>query len=161
MFVLIVGAGRVGSSLARSMLSDGHEVSCLDEDPESHARLEIGLEKPWEDMGGRFTVGTALETEALTAAGIERADVFVASTDGDNTNIIIAQLAKRRFNVPKVIVRILDPYRAKWYADQGLDTICPTRVAIDMLEQEIRESAERGIPRGAPVGAVDHEDADV
>jgi trk system potassium uptake protein TrkA len=159
MFVLIVGAGRVGSSVARNMLSDGHEVSCLDEDPESHARLEIGLEKPWEDMGGHFTVGTALELEALTAAGIERADVFVASTDGDNTNIIIAQLAKRKFNVPKVVARILDPYRAKWYADQGLDTVCPTKVAIEMLEQEIREAAERG---SAPApGAVDHEDADL
>lgn len=161
MFVLIVGAGRVGSSVARNMLSEGHEVSCLDEDPESHARLEIGLEKPWEDMGGHFTVGTALEIEALTAAGVERADVFVASTDGDNTNIIIAQLAKRRFNVPKVIARILDPYRAKWYSDQGLDTICPTRVAIEMLETEIRAAADRGSSGGAPAGAVDHEDADI
>lgn len=160
MFVLIVGAGRVGSSVARSMLSEGHEVSCLDEDPESHARLEIGLDRPWEDMGGHFTVGTALELEALTAAGIERADVFVASTDGDNTNIVIAQLAKRRFHVPRVIARVLDPYRAKWYAEQGLDTICPTKVAIEMLEQEIRETAERGTAGGPPSGAVDHEDAD-
>ena len=161
MFVLIVGAGRVGSSVARNMLAEGYEVSCLDEDPESHARLEIGLDKPWEDLGGHFTVGTALELDALTAAGIERADVFVASTDGDNTNIIIAQLAKRRFNVPKVIARILDPYRAKWYAEQGLDTICPTRVAIDMLEQEIRATAERGTSGAPPAGAVDHEDADL
>ena len=160
MFVVIVGAGRVGSSVARSMLSEGHEVSCLDEDPESHARLEIGLDKPWEDMGGHFTVGTALEIEALTQAGIERADVFVASTNGDNTNIVIAQIAKRRFNVPKVIARILDPYRAKWYADQGLDTICPTKVAIEMLETEIRAAAERG-NGGPPAGAVDHEDADI
>ena len=105
MFVLICGAGRVGSSLARTMLQEGHEVSCLDEDPESHARLEIELERSWEDMGGRFTVGTALEIEALVAAGIEEADVFVASTDGDNTNIVIAQLAKRRFSVPTVSTR--------------------------------------------------------
>jgi trk system potassium uptake protein len=161
MFVVIVGCGRVGSTVARSMLSDGHEVSCLDEDPESHARLEIGLDRPWEDMGGHFTVGTALELEALTAAGIERADVFVASTDGDNTNIVISQIAKRRFNVPKVIARILDPYRAKWYADQGLDTICPTKVAIEMLEQEIRETADRGTTGAPKVGAVDHEDADL
>ena len=76
MFVLICGAGRVGSSLARTMLNDGHQVSCLDEDPESHARLEIELEKPWEDMGGQFTVGTALEIEALQAAGIERGKRF-------------------------------------------------------------------------------------
>jgi trk system potassium uptake protein TrkA len=159
MFVVIVGAGRVGASLARTMLSEGHEVSCLDEDPESHARLEIGLDRSWEDMGGRFTVGTALEIEALTAAGIDRADVFVASTDGDNTNIIIAQLAKRRFNVPTVITRVLDPYRAKWYEDQGLHTICPTRVAIDMLETEVR--AATGRTRAvAGSGGVDHEDAD-
>ena len=159
MFVVIVGAGRVGSTVARTMLEEGHTVSCLDEDPESHARLEIGLEKPWEDMGGQFTVGTALEIEALTAAGIERADVFLAATNGDNTNIVIAQIAKRRFSVPKVIARILDPYRAKWYADQGLDTICPTKVAIEMLEAEIRASAERGAT--AVAGAVDHEDADI
>ena len=162
MFVLIVGAGRVGSSLARTMLKDGHEVSCLDEDPESHARLEIGLYKSWEDMGGQFTVGTALELEALTAAGIERADVFVASTDGDNTNIIIAQLAKHRFNVPTVITRVLDPYRAKWYEEQGLHTICPTRVAIDMLESEVRLAAQRAGAGSTPVaGGVDHEDADL
>ena len=72
-------------------------MSCLDEDPESHARLEVGLEKGWEDLGGQFTVGTGLELDALTQAGIEKADAFIASTDGDNTNIVIAQIAKRRF----------------------------------------------------------------
>jgi trk system potassium uptake protein TrkA len=143
MFILIVGAGRVGSSLARSMLRDGHAVSCLDEDPEAHARLEIGLEKSWEDVGGQFTVGTALEIEALEAAGIARADAFVASTDGDNTNIVIAQIAMRRFKVSTVIARILDPYRAEWYEQQGLHTICPTRVAIEMLETEVKEAAAK------------------
>ena len=122
MFILIVGVGRVGSSVARTMLGEGHEVSCLDEDPESHARLEI---------------------DALIAAGIERADVFVAATDGDNTNIIIAQIAQRRFSVPKVIARVLDPYRAEWYEQQGLHTICPTRVAIEMLETEVKEAAAK------------------
>ena len=68
MFILIVGCGRVGSSVARAMLHEGHEVSCLDEDPESHARLEVGLDKAWEDLGGRFTVGAGLETDALVAA---------------------------------------------------------------------------------------------
>jgi trk system potassium uptake protein TrkA len=140
-FVVIVGIGRVGSSLAREMLRDGHEVSCLDEDPESHARLEIGLDDPWEDLGGQFTVGTGLEIEALEAAGIARADAFVAATDGDNTNLVVAQIAKRRFNVPTVIARILDPYRAEWYEEQGVHTICPTRVAIDMLVSEVREAA--------------------
>ena len=151
MFVLIVGVGRVGSSVARALLRDGHDVSCLDEDPESHARLEIGLEKSWEDLGGRFTVGTGLEIEALVEAGIEKADAFLAATDGDNTNLVVAQIAKRQFNVPMVIARILDPYRAEWYAAQGLNTVCPTRVAIDMLVSEVREAASR--LGGAPAAA--------
>jgi trk system potassium uptake protein TrkA len=143
MLILIVGCGRVGSNLARAMLSDGHEVSCLDEDPEAQARLEVGLDHSWEDAGGQFTVGTALETDALDAAGIAKADAFIASTDGDNTNIIIAQIAQRRYNVPTVIARILDPLRAEWYSRQGLRTICPTKVAIEMLETEVRAAAEK------------------
>jgi trk system potassium uptake protein len=152
-FILIVGIGRVGSSVARTMLKEGHTVSCLDEDPESHARLEIGLEQNWEDLGGRYTVGTGLEIEALEEAGIAEADAFVAATDGDNTNLVIAQIAKRRFEVPTVIARILDPYRAEWYESQGVHTICPTRVAIDMLIGEVREAAEDGPGETAQRGA--------
>ena len=119
MFVLIVGCGRVGSAIAKRMIRQGHEVSVLDENQEAHALLEHDLDQTWEDAGGQFTVGTALEVEALTEAGIDRADVVVCSTDGDNTNIIVAQLAKKRFQVPKVVVRVLDPYRAEWYQQQG------------------------------------------
>lgn len=144
MKILIVGCGRVGASLARTMLGDGHEVSCLDEDPDSHARLELGLESSWEDEGGQFTVGTGLEIDALLTAGIEDADVFVASTNGDNTNIVIAQIAQRRFEVETVIARILDPYRAEWYETRGLHTICPTRVAIEMLESDLRRISSAG-----------------
>jgi trk system potassium uptake protein TrkA len=122
------------------MLREGNEVSCLDEDPEAHARLELNLEGSWEDAGGQFTVGTALEVDALREAGIERADAFIASTDGDNTNIVIAQIAKRRFNVPTVIARILDPLRAQWYAEQGVETVCPTKVAIEMLEDRVHQA---------------------
>ena len=144
MFVLIVGCGRVGSSVARSMLRAGNEVSCIDEDPEAHARLEVGLESSWEDSGGQFTVGTGLETDALEAGGIERADAFIASTDGDNTNIVIAQIAQRRYNIPNVVARILDPLRAEWYAKQGMNTVCPTSVAIEMLEKELNGAGRDG-----------------
>jgi trk system potassium uptake protein len=137
MFVLVIGCGRVGSTVARYALREGHTVSCLDEDPESHARLEVGLDRGWEDLGGQFTVGTALEIDALLEAGIERADVFIASTDGDNTNIIISQIAQRQFQVPTVIARVLDPLRAEWYERQGLHTICPTKVAIEMLDDAL------------------------
>jgi trk system potassium uptake protein len=138
MFVLIVGCGRVGSSVARSMIAEGHEVSVLDEDPEAIAQLEKGQTRGWDDVGGSFTVGTALEIDALLEAGIDRADAFVASTDGDNTNLVIAQIAQRRFNVPTVVVRVLDPARAKWYEEQGLKTVCPTQIAINMLEEAVK-----------------------
>jgi trk system potassium uptake protein TrkA len=141
MFILIVGCGRVGSSIARTMISEGHEVSVLDEDPEAVAQLEKGQNRGWEDLGGSFTVGTALEIDALLEAGIDRADAFVASTDGDNTNLVIAQIAQRRFNVPTVVVRVLDPARAKWYEEQGLKTVCPTQIAIEMLETAVKVEA--------------------
>ena len=141
MFVVIVGCGRVGSTVARRMLSEGHEVSVLDEDPEAIAQLEKGETQTWEERGGSFTVGTALEIDALLEAGIDRADAFVASTDGDNTNLVIAQVAQRRFEVQNVVVRVLDPARAAWYEAQGLRTVCPTQVAIEQLESAVREAA--------------------
>jgi trk system potassium uptake protein TrkA len=131
MFILIVGAGRVGSAVAKRALAAGHEVSVLDSDPLSHERLDKDQSTTWEDSGGRFTVSTALEVDGLIEAGIEDANVFLAATRGDNTNLVIAQIAKRRFNVPRVVVRVADPGRAAWYTEQGLHTICPTQVAID------------------------------
>src|SRR5215208_1497014 len=80
MFVLIVGCGRVGSAIANSMLAEGHEVSVLDEDAEAIALLERGQAQGWEERGGRFTEGTALEIEALLAAGVEQALQTVCPT---------------------------------------------------------------------------------
>jgi trk system potassium uptake protein len=139
MFVLIVGAGRVGSAVARSALASGHDVSVLDEDPLSHERLDAGQPSSWEDAGGRFTVGHGIEVEALVEAGIDQADLFIASTDGDNTNLTIAQIAQRRFHVDNVLVRVMDPARATWYAEQGLHTISPTKHAIEMFERALGE----------------------
>jgi trk system potassium uptake protein len=145
-FVLIVGCGRVGSSIAKRMIGAGHEVSVLDESPESHALLDHGFDQPWEELGGRFTVGTALEIDALIESGMEQADVVVCSTDGDNTNIVVAQIAQKRFQVPKVVVRVLDPLRADWYSEQGLHTVCPTQVAIEMLSGAVTgESVDGGV----------------
>jgi trk system potassium uptake protein TrkA len=130
------------------MLLEGHAVSCLDEDPDALIRLELGLEDGWVEAGGRFTVGQALELDAMLAAGIERADAFVAATDGDNTNIVISQIAQRQFEVPTVIARILDPLRAEWYEQQGLRTICPTRSAIELLEAEVRAADDAALRGG-------------
>jgi trk/ktr system potassium uptake protein len=137
MFILIVGAGRVGSAVAKKALDAGHEVSVLDSDPLSHERLDKDQSISWEDAGGRFTVGAALEIDGLVEAGIADADVFMAATRGDNTNLVIAQLAQRRFQVARVVVRVADPARAAWYAEQGLLTICPTQHAIDQAQQVV------------------------
>ncbi len=133
--MLIVGCGRVGSAVAKSALEAGHEVSVLDSDPLSHERLDKDQTTTWEDSGGRFTVGTALELDGLIEAGIEGADVFLAATRGDNTNLVIAQVAQRRFKVARVVVRVADPGRAAWYSRQGLHTICPTQQAIDQAQR--------------------------
>jgi trk system potassium uptake protein TrkA len=137
MFILVVGAGRVGSTVAKWALAEGLEVSVLDEDPLSHERLDNELDTSWEEAGGRFTVGTALEVDALTEAGIAEAETVIVCTDGDNTNLVVAQIARRRWGIEGVIVRVLDPRRAEWYRQQGLSTICPTAVAIDMLEDAV------------------------
>ena len=141
MMVLVVGAGRVGASVAKSALAAGHSVSVLDEDPLSHERLDAGQTTSWEDSGGRFTVGTAIEIDALLAAGVEEADIFIAATRGDNTNILVAQIAQRRFGVENVIVRVLDPARADWYAEQGLNVICAVKLGIALFEEAIAEIA--------------------
>lgn len=141
MFLMIVGAGRVGSAIARRALASGHEVSVLDEDPLSHERLDAGQSDTWEDAGGRFTVGTALEIDALIEAGIEQADVFIASTDGDNTNLTVSQIAQKRFGVEKVLCRVMDPARATWYGDHGLHTISPTQHAIQMFADALELGA--------------------
>jgi trk system potassium uptake protein TrkA len=130
MKLLIVGCGRVGSAIATNMAADGHDVTVIDEDGEALQRLP-------ESWPGRFIQGHGLDTEVLVEGGIETADSVVVSTDGDNTNIVIAQVARTRFGCPCVVVRVLDPGRAAFYAAQGLQTVCPTSGAIDVVTQAI------------------------
>ena len=137
MVILIVGCGRVGSAVAKRALDAGHSVSVLDSDPLSHERLDKDQTTTWEDAGGRFTVSAALEIDGLIEAGIERADVFIAATRGDNTNLVIAQIAQRRFGVDRVVVRVADPARSAWYGEQGLHTVSPTQVAIDQASEAV------------------------
>jgi trk/ktr system potassium uptake protein len=133
-FVVVVGCGRVGSAVAKGLIEDGHDVNVIDESAEAFERVG-------EDFPGNFVQGPALEVSVLEAAGIERADAFVAATNGDNTNIVIAQVARDRYQVPCVIVRVLDPNRARFYEERGLTTICPTRTAIDMMGEALRSYA--------------------
>ena len=106
-------------------------VGVLDLDPLSHERLDKDQTTSWEDAGGRFTVGAALEIEGLIEAGIEQTDVFLAATRGDNTNLVIAQIAQRRFKVAKVVARVADPGRAAWWTPaEGVVAAIPRRLRL-------------------------------
>jgi trk system potassium uptake protein TrkA len=135
MNALVIGCGRVGSAVALELSRSGWEVSVVDENEE--ALLRLGDRWP-----GKFIVGHGLETEILLQAGIEDADAVVVSTDGDNTNIVIAQVAQKRYGIGIVVVRVLDPARARWYGERGLHTVSPTSTAIQVLTDSVR-AAER------------------
>lgn len=126
MRVIILGCGRVGSTLAKQMAAENHEVTVVDQ--ESNAFRRLGTK-----FKGTRIVGPGTDSEVLQRAGIESADVFVAVTQGDNTNIMATQIAKKIFNVPKVLTRIYDPSRAEAYRDMGIHTICTTTIAAGML----------------------------
>jgi len=128
MHVVIAGCGRVGSGLARDLVTQGLDVSVIDESPEAFHLLG-------EDFPGEFVVGRALDWEVLREAGIGHAVAFVACTDGDNTNIVVAQIAQKKYGIGCVVARVYDPLRAELFAQEGINTVCPTRdVRVSLLE---------------------------
>lgn len=133
MHIIIVGCGRVGSELARLLSNEGHDVVVIDKSPASLDRLG-------ETFNGVTLTGNGFDLNLLKQAGVEKADAVCAVTNGDNTNLISAQAAKRIFNVPKVIARIYDPQRAHIYAALGLDIISGTTLFASMLRDKIIES---------------------
>ena len=135
MRALVVGCGRVGSSVARRLDALGWDVAVVDEKEEALARLG-------ESWRGRFLLGHGMDAKLLEQAGIDGADAVVVSTNGDNTNIVVGQVAKQRFEVPLVVVRILDPVRAQFYAQQGMKVVCPTQTAIDQLTDSVLTFAD-------------------
>ena len=127
MNVVILGCGRIGSTLARSMSKEKHRVSIIDRKGDAFRRLG-------PDFGGQMVVGNGIDDAVLKKAGIEKADAFVAVTNGDNTNIMSVQIAKERFHVPKVAARIYDPIRACAYRELGIETICTTIIGAKLMK---------------------------
>jgi trk system potassium uptake protein len=147
--IVIVGCGRVGSTLARRMAEEGHDVSIVDENLSSFARLG-------EEFGGQMVVGSGIDEEVLRRAGIEQSDCFASVTNGDNRNIMAAQIAKEVFKVKRVITRIYDPIRADVYRELGLETICPTTISAALPEEFFEtghNSAQSGTVVPRPAGA--------
>jgi len=127
-----MGCGRVGAQLAVMLERRGHEVTVLDVNPNAFERLP-------RDFKGRKLVGNGIDQDVLRRAGIERADAFVACTQGDNRNVMAAQVAKHIFNVPRVVSRIYDPIREEIYRMLGLRTISPTKVGAELLMKAVEE----------------------
>ena len=135
MKALVVGCGRVGSAVALELDRLGWDVTAVDE-------KEDALHRLGEHWSGGFVVGHGMDMDVLRAAGIEEADAAVVATDGDNTNLVIGQLAKKRFGIETTIVRVLDPARAALYKDLGLWTVSPTSTAIQTLTDAVARSAQ-------------------
>ncbi len=139
MRAVILGCGRVGSTLALMLDAEGHEVSVIDKEPDSFRRLG-------EYFRGRTVTGLGIDVEVLQEAGIENADVFLAVTNGDNTNIMASQIAKVKFGVPKVLARVYDPLRAQVYRELGIETVSATMLVAGMLFDRLFDRPYRSIP---------------
>jgi len=146
MKAVVIGCGRVGSAVAQQLAGEGWDVTAVDENEEALARLG-------SDWKGGFIVGHAMESEILVRAGIESADAAVVATSGDNTNIVIGQVVQKRYGIVCVVVRVLDPRRAEFYAKRGLRTVCPTQTAISVLVEEVRACDITPLQPSGPVPA--------
>jgi len=130
MKILIMGCGRVGAQLAGLLDSEGHDITVIDIDAHSFRRLPTSF-------SGTALVGDGTNDDMLKKVGIEGVDAFVAVTQGDNRNVMAAQIAKHIFNVPKVVCRIYDPLRRDIYESLGLEAISPTVVFAEMLKDKL------------------------
>ena len=129
----------MGSAVAKTLATEGWSVSVVDTREDALARLG-------SDWKGGFVLGHGMDVRVLERAGIEEADAAVVATSGDNTNVVIGQVLQLRYEIETVVVRVLDPARAEFYAERGLDTVCPTKTAIGALVDALRAAvpAEAG-----------------
>lgn len=130
MYVIIVGCGRVGALLATDFCAEGHAVVVIDKDPDSFTRLG-------DDFRGSTITGNGIDEDVLKNAGAERADAFITTTNGDNSNLMSAQIAQKIFGVEKVVARCSDPVRSEAYAASGLTTMCPTTVGASKIREAL------------------------
>lgn len=141
--IVILGCGRVGSTLAKQMSGEGHDVTVLDQTSDSFRRLGTKFK------GQRF-VGSGLDQDLLKRAHLADADVFIAVTQGDNTNIMAAQIAREVFAIPRVMARIYDPIRAQAYRELGITTLCTTTLAAGLLhDAALSENTDSSLQKAA------------
>ena len=130
MHVVIMGCGRVGSTLAHSLEALGHSVAIIDQNPEAFRRLG-------SDFGGLTVTGIGFDRDVLIEAGVERAEAFAAVSSGDNSNIISSRIARETFGVHRVVARIYDPKRAEVYQRLGIPTVATVRWTADRIMRHV------------------------
>jgi len=135
MKVVIMGCGRVGAELAALLDREGHQVTILDVDSGSFRRLVPTFK-------GTALLGDGTDEDSQRKAGIEEADAFVAVTQGDNRNVMGAQIAKHIFNVPRVLCRIYDPLREQLYQSLGVEAISPTTIFAQILKGKLTKTGQ-------------------
>lgn len=146
MHVVVVGCGRVGSELARLLASDRHTVAVIDRRPEAFRRLDAGFI-------GRKVVGVGFDRDRLKEAGIEEASAVAAVTSGDNSNILVARVARESFGIERVVARIYDPRRAAIYQRLGIPTVATVEwTTLQVLRRIVPE--ESGVEWTDPAGGV-------
>jgi trk system potassium uptake protein TrkA len=137
MRVIIVGCGRVGAGLAERLAREGNEVTILDINGDAFSRLE-------PDFPGQALRGDGTDEDVLRRAGAEGADAFFSVTEGDNRNVLTAQMASETFGVAHVVAKVNDPVRAEAYSTLGIATICRTRMLVDALARYLGLPADEG-----------------
>lgn len=130
MHVVIVGCGRVGSTLARELTAQGHTVSIVDRKPEAFSRLG-------DNFSGNKIVGIGFDRDVLIEAGIEKAGALAAVTNGDNSNILVARVAREEFAIERVVARIYDPKRAEIYERLGIATVATVKWTSERILRRI------------------------
>lgn len=145
MKAVIMGCGRVGARVASLLDHTGNDVSVIDVDSRAFHRLPA-------TFGGDTIIGTGIDEDVLRRAGIEDADAFIAVSNGDNRNIMAAQVARLVFEVPEVVCRIYDPVPEDTYRRLGLTTVCPTTtISAMILDSVMRASDDDEAPRGGTI----------
>lgn len=127
-YTVIIGCGRLGANLANTLSEEGENVLILDKDKNAFRKLSTSF-------GGLAVEGDGTELDTLKAADLQRADTVIAVTNNDNSNIMIAQIAKECFSVKKVISRLFDPERECVYQELGIETICPAVLSANEIDK--------------------------
>ncbi|MBN2181671.1 MAG: TrkA family potassium uptake protein [Sedimentisphaerales bacterium] len=136
MYVIVIGCGRLGSFLANMLSNEGHSIVVIDIKPIAFNALAP------DQFSGFKIEGDATELGILKQAKIDKADVLIGATHDENVNIMAAQIAKNRFDVPRVFVRILDPNKESFCKTIGIECVCPTSMAAEKMITALREKPE-------------------